>query len=106
MILLLTGIEHAISSDGFFELEQQPKNVVVVGAGYIAVELSGIFNALGSKVSLLIRGETVSKSEGYDQNVGISVLQVLRKFDSMLGETLTEELKSSGINLINGCGVS
>ena len=34
--------------------------MVVVGAGYIAVELSGIFNALGSKVSLLIRGETVS----------------------------------------------
>lgn len=54
------GIEHAISSDGFFELEQQPKNVVVVGAGYIAVELTGIFNALGSKVSLLIRGQTVS----------------------------------------------
>lgn len=54
------GIEYAISSDGFFELQQQPKNVVVVGAGYIAVELSGIFNALGSKVTLLIRGETVS----------------------------------------------
>ena len=54
------GIEYTISSDGFFELEHQPKNVVVVGAGYIAVELSGIFNALGSKVSLLIRGEMVS----------------------------------------------
>lgn len=84
----IPGIEHAISSDGFFELEQQPKNVVVVGAGYIAVELTGIFNALGSKVSLLIRGQTV-----------------LRKFDSMIGETLTEELKSSGVNLISNCAV-
>lgn len=36
----------------------------MVGAGYIAVELSGIFNALGSKVSLLIRGQTVSNLEG------------------------------------------
>lgn len=59
-IMSYAGIEYTISSDGFFELEQQPKNVVVVGAGYIAVELSGIFNALGSKVSLLIRGETVN----------------------------------------------
>lgn len=84
----IPGIEHAINSDGFFALEQQPKNVVVVGAGYIAVELSGIFNALGSKVSLLIRGQTV-----------------LRKFDSMIGESLTEELKSAGVNLINNCGV-
>ncbi|XP_065887684.1 glutathione reductase, mitochondrial-like [Dysidea avara] len=84
----IVGIEHAISSDGFFELEKQPKNVVVVGAGYIAVELSGIFNALGSKVNLLIRGKTV-----------------LRRFDSMIGEALTEELKSSGVNLISDCGV-
>ena len=61
-VSLTLGIEHAISSDGFFALQQQPKNVVVVGAGYIAVELSGIFTALGSKVSLLIRGETVSKA--------------------------------------------
>ena len=34
-------LEHSISSDGFFELEDLPKRVVVVGAGYIAVELAG-----------------------------------------------------------------
>ena len=37
----LPGIEHAISSDGFFELEDLPKKCAVVGAGYIAVELAG-----------------------------------------------------------------
>nr|KAG5696721.1 hypothetical protein BaRGS_028841 [Batillaria attramentaria] len=51
----IPGAEHGITSDGFFELEQLPKKVVVVGAGYIAVELAGIFNALGSDTSILIR---------------------------------------------------
>ena len=37
----LPGAEHGITSDGFFELEDLPKKVAIVGAGYIAVELSG-----------------------------------------------------------------
>ena len=45
----IPGAEYTIDSDGFFALEQQPKRVAVVGAGYIAVELSGVFNGLGSK---------------------------------------------------------
>lgn len=46
-----TDIEGAVlgfDSDGFFALKELPKRVVVVGAGYIAVELAGIFNALGT----------------------------------------------------------
>lgn len=41
------GEEHVIDSNGFFALETQPKKVAVIGAGYIAVELAGVFNALG-----------------------------------------------------------
>ena len=41
------GAEHGISSDGFFELEKLPKKAVVVGAGYIAVEMAGILKSLG-----------------------------------------------------------
>lgn len=33
---------------GFFDIEQLPKKVAVVGAGYIAVELAGVLNVLGS----------------------------------------------------------
>lgn len=40
----IPGIEHCISSDGFFHLETQPKKVAVVGAGYIATELAGRFS--------------------------------------------------------------
>lgn len=67
------GAEYGITSDGFFLLEQQPKKVVLVGAGYIAVELAGIFAALGSETHLMIRGDTF-----------------LRSFDTMIQETMTK----------------
>lgn len=83
ILLDVPGKEHMITSDGFFELTDLPKKVVVVGSGYIAVELAGILHGLGSEVTLVIR---------YDK--------VLRKFDSMLSDTITTELIDSGIKLI------
>ncbi|EOD29299.1 glutathione reductase [Emiliania huxleyi CCMP1516] len=44
----IPGAEYCISSDGFFDLKAQPEKALVVGAGYIAVELAGILQALGS----------------------------------------------------------
>ena len=78
----IPGASLGITSDGFFELEQQPKRVVVVGAGYIAVELAGIFNTLGSETHLLIRGDTV-----------------LRTFDPSIQEVLTPWMEHTGIKL-------
>lgn len=43
----IQGSELGLTSDGFFELDKQPKKVAIVGAGYISVELAGMFNALG-----------------------------------------------------------
>ncbi|XP_031552768.1 glutathione reductase, mitochondrial-like [Actinia tenebrosa] len=83
------GAEYGITSDGFFELDELPKKVAVVGAGYIAVELAGILNALGSKVSLFIRYS-----------------KVLRNFDSMLSDKLTEEIVASGIDLQTNMGLN
>lgn len=80
----IPGAEHGITSDGFFALTEQPKRVAVVGSGYIAVELAGLLQALGSEVSLLIRRETV-----------------LGNFDAMLRETLMEEMLGAGINLLS-----
>jgi len=51
----LPGKEHILTSDDFFALKEQPQRVAVVGAGYIAVELAGLLNGLGSEVSLLLR---------------------------------------------------
>jgi len=77
------GAELGITSDGFFALSEQPKRVAVVGAGYIAVELAGVLNALGSDVSLLLRRE-----------------HFLSNFDSMLRDTLMEEMLNDGVNII------
>lgn len=56
------GIEHAISSDGFFALEHQPKSVAVIGSGYIGIELAGIFNALGTEVSIFSRSDRLLRA--------------------------------------------
>ena len=53
----IPGASLGINSDGFFDLEDQPRRVAVVGAGYIAVELAGVLHTLGSEVTMLIRGE-------------------------------------------------
>ena len=53
----IPGAHIGITSDGFFDLEEVPKKVAVIGSGYIAVELAGILNVLGSSVDLFIRGE-------------------------------------------------
>lgn len=82
------GAEHGITSDGFFALQQQPKRVAVVGAGYIAVELAGVLNGLGSEVSMLLR-------QG----------NFLSSFDAMLRETLMEEMINAGVNLMTRINV-
>ncbi|KAG5652018.1 hypothetical protein H0H81_006600 [Sphagnurus paluster] len=78
----IPGASLGIDSDGFFDLADQPKRVAVIGAGYIAVELAGIFNTLGSETHLIIRGETV-----------------LRTFDPTLQETLTPWMEKTGVNI-------
>ena len=82
------GAEHGITSDGFFSLQEQPKRVAVVGAGYIAVELAGVLNGLGSEVSMLLRRE-----------------HFLGSFDSMLRETLMEDMVNAGVNLMTKISV-
>lgn len=63
----IPGAELAITSNEVFHLERLPKRILVVGAGYIAVEFAGIFNALGSEVTLLHRGDKLLR--GFDEDV-------------------------------------
>ena len=48
------GAEYGIDSNGVFALNELPKRVAVVGAGYIAVELAGVLNSLGSETHLFM----------------------------------------------------
>ncbi|KAG0150072.1 hypothetical protein CROQUDRAFT_652758 [Cronartium quercuum f. sp. fusiforme G11] len=85
----LPGSELAIDSDGFFVLEQLPKRVAVIGAGYIAVELAGIFHTLGAETHLLIRHD-----------------KPLRSFDSIIQDTLAKHMEHTGIVIHQNSNVS
>jgi glutathione reductase (NADPH) len=78
----LPGASLGLISDGFFELEERPNRVAVVGGGYVAAELTGIFSALGCDTTLVLRHE-----------------RILRHFDSMLGEALTRIMRDEGIEV-------
>ena len=83
-----TGAQLGITSDGFFELKKQPKKVAVIGAGYIAVEFSGLLNALGSDVSLFLRRN-----------------EFLRHFDHSIRARLTEEMDKDGVRIVKNTAI-
>lgn len=76
------GAEYGIDSDGFFELEQLPERVAVVGAGYVAVEIAGVLRSLGSEVDLYVRQHSP-----------------LRSFDHSIVNVWIEEMDKEGIEL-------
>ena len=78
----IPGAELGSISDDFFNLCGAPERVAIVGGGYIAVELAGLLQALGSKVSLLVRGE-----------------RLLERFDAELTAQLAENLRHQGVQL-------
>jgi len=78
----IPGAELGLTSDGFFAFEQQPQRVAVLGAGYIAVELAGMMQALGTDVTLAIRHE-----------------QFLREFDEMLSQQLMTAMQEDGVTV-------
>jgi glutathione reductase (NADPH) len=79
----IAGLEHVISSNEAFDLEEFPKSILIQGGGYIAVEFAGIFNGLGSDVTLVYRGENI-----------------LRGFDDDVREHLRSEMQRRGIKVV------
>jgi glutathione reductase (NADPH) len=76
------GAELGIDSDQFFALPARPERVAVIGSGYIAIELAGIFAALGSATTLIARGN-----------------RLLRGFDPLLGEAMLSMLRDAGLTV-------
>jgi glutathione reductase (NADPH) len=85
----IPGAEHGIDSDGFFALQTQPKKALVIGAGYIAVELAGVLHALGTDTHLLVRKD-----------------RPLRHFDSDITDMLLERMAQDNLNLHRHTNVS
>lgn len=78
----ISGKEHAITSNEFFHMEKWPERAIVVGGGYIAVELTGVFHGLGTNVTQLYRGP-----------------HFLRGFDDDVRHHLADEMRKQGVDL-------
>ena len=76
------GAEYGITSDGFFEMEDFPTKFAVAGAGYIAVELAGMLNAVNVETHMFIRGD-----------------DFLRKFDPMIQKTMADRYEAAGVHI-------
>lgn len=80
---LLPGSDLGIDSDGFFDLPERPRRVVIAGGGYIAVELAGILAALGSAITVIGRDA-----------------RLLPRFDGMISDAVGEALSRHGVELL------
>ena len=83
------GAELGITSDGFFELDQLPGRVAVIGGGYISVELSGVLSALGTEVTVIALED-----------------RIMERFDPMMSRVLQREMRKQGININTGFEVT
>ncbi len=83
------GAELGITSDGFFQLTEQPRKVAIIGGGYIGVELSGVLRALGSEVTIIALEQ-----------------RLMERFDPMISQVLTHEMTQQGIQIQCGFEVS
>jgi glutathione reductase (NADPH) len=82
------GAHYGITSDGFFELDRRPHKVAVVGAGYIAAELSGVLHALGSEVTVILRRD-----------------RLLGSFDPMLRANLMDAMRADDIEFVTNTSI-
>lgn len=76
------GKECILTSNEMFYLPQLPKQAVVWGGGYIAVEFAGILAGLGVETTLLYRGDLF-----------------LRGFDNDIRRFTEQEMRKKGVNL-------
>ncbi len=60
-------VEHAITSNEALDLETFPKEIVIFGSGYIALEFAGIFNGFGAKTHLVYRSSLPLR--GFDKDI-------------------------------------
>lgn len=73
----IPGIEHTITSNEIFYLEEQPKRMVVVGGGFIALEFAQIMDGLGTDVTLMYRGDMFLR--GFDNDMRLHLAEEMER---------------------------
>ena len=92
---LIPGAELAITSNEVFELDARPDRILVVGGGYIAVEFAGVFAGLGTRTTLLHRGDKLLR--GFDNEVRAGLGEAYAKrMDLRLGRTVQRLERAGG----------
>ena len=84
----VTGVDLGGTSDDFFHWTAAPPEVAIIGGGYVAVELAGVLQALGSRVSMFVRGP-----------------RLLEAFDEELCDRLAEDYRHAGVRVHFDCEV-
>ena len=83
---IVPGADLCITSNEAFHLDKLPGRVLIAGGGYVALEFAHIFHGLGSKVSLVYRGD-----------------KPLRGFDEDLRDALMTSMQRRGLDVLLGC---
>ncbi|MCB2051413.1 MAG: glutathione-disulfide reductase [Novosphingobium sp.] len=101
---VVPGIEHCVTSNEMFHLDAVPQRLAVIGGGYIAMEFAGIFNALGSDVTLLNRSETLLR--GYDRSIvdRLTQISMARGLNIKLNAPFTKVEKAEDGSFLVHCG--
>mmetsp|Transcript_20218 Transcript_20218/g.43694 ORF Transcript_20218/g.43694 Transcript_20218/m.43694 type:complete len:483 (+) Transcript_20218:106-1554(+) len=73
----IPGIEHAITSNEIFYLPTQPKRIVIVGGGYIALEFACILAGLGTQVDVVYRKDLFLR--GFDMDVRLHLKEEMER---------------------------
>lgn len=95
----IPGVEQALTYKDVLNLKEVPENLNIVGSGVIAAEFAGIFSSLGSKVTILCRGQFLRNldSEIKDYIVGHLLNDVKILENSVVNEITSEgALASTG----------
>jgi len=83
----IPGLEEVdyLTSTTLLELKKVPKRLIVIGSGYIGMELGQLFHHLGSEVTLMQRSP-----------------RLLKEYDPEISEAITQAITEQGINLVTG----
>ena len=77
----LTDVAHLTSdlltSQEELELTELPESLVIIGGGYIAVELGQMFNRFGSRVTIVGRSDRLLSA--YEPEIGLALGDILRE---------------------------
>lgn len=93
------GADLAMTSDDIFHAEQMPRNILIVGGGYIATEFAGIMHGLGAKVTQVYRGHLFLR--GFDLDVREAVAdEMFKKKIDLRFDTTVDKLEKKGNRII------